>query len=50
VLEFDQFLKLEGCNTKDKHMFVGSGKKKEGEEKLETVRYAYPSTRIKLVH
>lgn len=40
VLEFDQFLKLEGCKTKDRHMFVGSGKKKGGEEKVDTVRYA----------
>lgn len=42
VLEFDQFLKIEGCKTKDKHMFVGSGKKDKaaasGEEVLETVR------------
>ena len=26
VLEFDQFLNLEGCETKDRHLFVGSGK------------------------
>jgi hypothetical protein len=39
VLEFDQFMNIEGCKTKDRHLFVGSGKKKEGEEKLETVRY-----------
>jgi hypothetical protein len=37
VLEFDQFLKLEGCKTKDRHLFVGA--KKTGEEKLDTVRY-----------
>jgi hypothetical protein len=47
VMEFDQFMKIEGCKTKDRHLFVGSGKKKEGEEKLETVRYvpyALPSS------
>lgn len=43
VLEFDQFMKLEGCKTKPRHMFVGSGKKEKGkssgeEELLETVR------------
>lgn len=38
VLEFDQFMNIEGCRTKDRHLFVGSGKKKTGEEKLETVR------------
>lgn len=47
VLEFDQFMKLEGCETKPRHLFVGSGKKDTpaktaaggGEELLETVRY-----------
>jgi hypothetical protein len=43
VLEFDEFMKIEGCKTKDRHLFVGSGKKKGvsdgGEEVLETVRY-----------
>ncbi|KIH95069.1 hypothetical protein SPBR_09248 [Sporothrix brasiliensis 5110] len=27
VLEFDQFMKIEGCQTKPRHLFVGSGKK-----------------------
>jgi len=31
-------MKIEGCKTKDRHLFVGSGKK-GGEEKLDTVRY-----------
>ena len=45
VLEFDQFMKIEGCKTKNRHLFVGSGKKDAagkdgsgGEELLETVR------------
>jgi hypothetical protein len=54
VLEFDQFMKIEGCSTKPRHLFVGSGKKDAskkgasttsgGEELLETVRSvsAYP--------
>ncbi|TQN73086.1 Cysteine and histidine-rich domain-containing protein [Colletotrichum shisoi] len=54
VLEFDQFMKIEGCKTKDRHLFIGSGKKKNaaaagGEEKLDTVRtdfYQTPSTVI----
>jgi len=37
VLEFDQFMNIEGCKTKDRHLFVGSGKK-SGEEKVDTVR------------
>lgn len=41
VLEFDEFMKIEGCETKPRHLFVGSGKKgakTSGEEVLETVR------------
>ena len=44
VMEFDQFMKLEGCKEKTRHLFVGSGKTKGsggtagGEEVLETVR------------
>jgi hypothetical protein len=38
VLEFDQFMNIEGCKTKNRHLFVGSGKK-DKEEKVETVRY-----------
>lgn len=48
VLEFDEFMKIEGCQTKGKHLFVGSGKRKgagegggkysSGEEMLETAR------------
>lgn len=45
VLEFDQFMKIEGCKTKDRHLFIGSGNKEAagkgsagGEEVLETVR------------
>lgn len=44
VLEFDQFLNIEGCTTKNRHLFIGSAKKKDkkgsvGEEILTTVRY-----------
>jgi hypothetical protein len=41
VLEFDEFMRIEGCETKPRHLFVGSGKKgakTTGEEVLETVR------------
>lgn len=44
VLEFDQFMKIEGCKTKGRHLFVGSGKKDAeaktsgGEEIVDTVR------------
>lgn len=45
VLEFDEFMKIEGCQTKPRHLFVGSGKKEKAktggvqeEELLETVR------------
>jgi hypothetical protein len=35
VLEFDQFMKLEGCQTKERHLFVGSGKKKKSDAEME---------------
>ena len=41
VLDFDEFMQIEGCKTKQKHMFVGSGKQKgSGDEKVvDSVRY-----------
>ncbi|KAF7554668.1 hypothetical protein G7046_g6748 [Stylonectria norvegica] len=48
VLEFDQFMKIEGCKTKSKHLFVGSGEKDKtdaaGEEVLSTVRHDFYQT------
>ncbi|KAJ2981817.1 hypothetical protein NUW58_g6591 [Xylaria curta] len=55
VLEFDQFMKIEGCKTSPRHLFIGSGqdkaKKKQdanggqnGEELLETVRHDFYQT------
>ncbi|EEP81026.1 hypothetical protein UREG_05868 [Uncinocarpus reesii 1704] len=44
VLEFDEFMKIPGCATKARHLFIGKGKK---EEKVDTVRtdfYQTPST------
>jgi len=38
VLEFDQFMTMEGCKTKDRHLFVGKAKKEGEEEKVDTVR------------
>ncbi|ORY62214.1 Pyruvate/Phosphoenolpyruvate kinase-like domain-containing protein [Pseudomassariella vexata] len=62
VLEFDQFMKIEGCKISPRHLFVGSGQDKKkgngvvsnsagesGEELLDTVRhdfYQTPSTVI----
>jgi hypothetical protein len=37
VLEFDEFMKIEGCTTKSRHLFVGKKKANE-EEKLDTVK------------
>ncbi|PKS06628.1 hypothetical protein jhhlp_007377 [Lomentospora prolificans] len=48
VLEFDQFMKLVGCKTKDRHLFIGSAKKDKkdsaGEEILDTVRTDFYQT------
>lgn len=37
VLEFDEFMKIQGCKEKTRHLFVGKGKP-AGEEKVESVR------------
>lgn len=51
VLEFDQFLSIEGCKSKERHLFIGSGKKDDpvlgGEEVVKAVRYTFHSPFIK---
>jgi hypothetical protein len=62
VLEFDQFMKLEGCQTKTRHLFVGSGKKSaaqkkegvgtesvDGEEVVENVRQDFYQTATSVI-
>lgn len=44
VLEFDEFMKIEGCSRKKRHMFVGSKKHNEKEETLITVRHDFYQT------
>ncbi|KAI1641200.1 Pyruvate/Phosphoenolpyruvate kinase-like domain-containing protein [Biscogniauxia mediterranea] len=58
VLEFDQFMKIEGCKTSPRHLFIGSGQDKAakkakggastsvdgGEELLESVRHDFYQT------
>ena len=39
VLEFDEFMKIEGCKRKNKHLFLGSKKDSAKEEALMQVRY-----------
>ncbi|KAF9889750.1 hypothetical protein FE257_007056 [Aspergillus nanangensis] len=43
VLEFDEFLKIQGCKEKKRHLFIGKGKP-PGEEKVETVRNDFYQT------
>ncbi|OJJ79000.1 cysteine and histidine-rich domain-containing protein [Aspergillus glaucus CBS 516.65] len=43
VLEFDEFLRIQGCQERTKHLFVGKGKP-AGEEKVETVRSDFYQT------
>ena len=38
VLEFDEFMKIEGCKRKSKHLFVGSKKGSAQEEAVSEVR------------
>ena len=41
-MEFDEFMKIEGCAEKKRHLFIGKGKK-AGEEKVAEVRYVLDS-------
>ncbi|KAM5471734.1 hypothetical protein MauCBS54593_003138 [Microsporum audouinii] len=43
VLEFDEFLNLPGCKTKDRHLFIGKGVK-SAEEKVKDVRTDFYQT------
>ncbi|RKF56979.1 Cysteine and histidine-rich domain-containing protein 1 [Erysiphe neolycopersici] len=49
VLEFDEFMKIVGCKTKNKHLFVGSRKNKSakttGEEYIDSVRWVSSTSR-----
>ncbi|KAK5134125.1 hypothetical protein LTR08_006900 [Meristemomyces frigidus] len=50
VLEFDEFMKLPGCHTREKHLFVGPKKKDAGaEERLETVRSDFYQTATSVI-
>lgn len=43
-MEFDEFMKIEGCKKKDKHLFVGSKKDSREEEKVAAVRHDFYQT------
>jgi len=44
VLEFDEFMKIQGCKTKSRHLFVGKQKDPESEEQLKEVRNDFYQT------
>lgn len=44
VLEFDEFMKIEGCKTKDQHLFVGQKKDESEEDIVESVRTDFYQT------
>lgn len=44
VLEFDEFMKIPGCKTKDRHCFVGKKKDPSEEEELKDVRNDFYQT------
>ena len=44
VLEFDEFLKIEGCKSKPRHLFVGKKKDPNAEEVLQNVRHDFYQT------
>ncbi|KAL9129203.1 MAG: hypothetical protein Q9175_007355 [Cornicularia normoerica] len=44
VLEFDEFMKIEGCKRKSSHLFVGSKKQSAHEEAVSEVRHDFYQT------
>lgn len=44
VLEFDEFMRIEGCATKDRHLFVGRKKDEAAEDVVESVRSDFYQT------
>ncbi|KAK5123243.1 hypothetical protein LTR85_003442 [Meristemomyces frigidus] len=44
VLEFDEFMKIPGCTTKDRHLFVGKKKDPNTEETITEVRNDFYQT------
>ena len=42
VLEFDEFMKIEGCEHKGKHLFIGRKHRNGKEEKLMEIRSVEP--------
>ncbi|MCJ1424758.1 Integrin beta-1-binding protein 2, partial [Sticta canariensis] len=44
VLEFEEFMRIEGCKRKHRHLFIGSGKNNGKEELLSTVRHDFYQT------
>lgn len=50
VLEFSEFLKIEGCQKKPRHLFVGRGKTKQSSvEVLENVRHDFYQTSTTII-
>ncbi|KAK3672691.1 hypothetical protein LTR78_007503 [Recurvomyces mirabilis] len=44
VLEFDEFMKLPGCTTKSRHLFIGAKKDLSSEEEVKDVRNDFYQT------
>ena len=49
VLEFDEFMKLLGCKTKSRHLFVGKKKDPAAEEQLAEVRNDFYQTATSVI-
>lgn len=49
VLEFDQFMKIAGCRTKSRHLFVGRAKAADEEEALKEVRNDFYQTATSVI-
>lgn len=49
VLEFEEFMRIEGCKRKHRHLFIGSGKNDGKEELLSMVRHDFYQTATSVI-
>ncbi|MCJ1470189.1 hypothetical protein MMC07_008834, partial [Pseudocyphellaria aurata] len=49
VLEFEEFMRIEGCKRKDRHLFIGSGKNDGKEKMLTNIRHDFYQTSTSVI-
>jgi hypothetical protein len=49
VLEFDEFMRIEGCQQKERHLFIGTVKRGGAEEAVSDVRLDFYQTSTSII-